>query len=411
VILCDFNLRRPGISQALSLSEKSGVFGLLSKSMLSATDVQSQTAQIEGFDVLVAGKSGVDHPSDLLARNSLAQLMENLKSQYDYVIIDSPALADCSDTYQLATQADVTCFVVNADHTLQSDVKHLDPLNRLPDKLMIFNAIDMTKKKYKYLYRHALTLFAAVFMFSSCSVKKFAYFQGADKIDLNKQSAFYDARIMPKDQLDIKVYTISPEASAPFNMSNVSVTSAGQGASSTSGGGTQNYLVSNDGTIEFPVLGRIKVVGLTKDECEDMILEQIRPYMAPSEKPIVTVRQANYTITVLGEVGSPGTIQVTREKVNIYEALAMAGDMTVNGIRDRVKLFRENADGTRELHILDLSDANIMNSPYFYLQQNDMIYVQPSIVKKMQGNLVTSLIIPLTTSLVSFSALLIALFK
>ena len=269
----------------------------------------------------------------------------------------------------------------------------------------------MTKKKYKYLYRHALTLFAAVLMFSSCSVKKFAYFQGADKIDLNKQSAFYDARIMPKDQLDIKVYTISPEASAPFNMSNVSVTSAGQGASSTSGGGTQNYLVSNDGTIEFPVLGRIKVVGLTKDECEDMILEQIRPYMAPSEKPIVTVRQANYTITVLGEVGSPGTIQVTREKVNIYEALAMAGDMTVNGIRDRVKLFRENADGTRELHILDLSDANIMNSPYFYLQQNDMVYVQPSVVKKMQGNLVTSLIIPLTTSLVSFSALLIALFK
>ena len=337
--------------------------------------------------------------------------MGMLKSQYDYVIIDSPALADCSDTYQLATQADATCLVVKADHTLQSDVKHLDPLNRLPDKLMIFNAIDMTKKKYKYLYRHALTLLSIVLMSSSCSVKKFAYFQGADKIDLNQQSAFYDARIMPKDQLDIKVYTISPEASAPFNMSTVSVTSAGQGTSSTSGGGTQNYLVSNDGTIDFPVLGRIKVVGLTKDECESMILEKIRPYMAASEEPIVTVRQANYTITVLGEVGSPGTIQVSREKINIYEALAMAGDMTVYGHRDRVKLFRENADGTRELHMLDLSDANIMNSPYFYLQQNDMIYVQPSIVKKMQGNLVTSLIIPLTTSLVSFSALLIALFK
>ena len=208
---------------------------------------------------------------------------------------------------------------------------------------------------------------------------------------------------MPKDQLDIKVYTISPEASAPFNMSTVSVTSAGQGSSSsTSGGGTQNYLVSNDGTIEFPVLGRIKVVGLTKDECEDMILEKIRPYMAASEEPIVTVRQANYTITVLGEVGSPGSIQVSR---------AMAGDMTVYGHRDRVKLFRENADGTRELHMLDLSDANIMNSPYFYLQQNDMIYVEPSIVKKQQGNLLTSLIIPLTTSLVSFSALLVAIFK
>ena len=411
VILCDLNLRRPGIAQAFSLSEKSGVFGLLSKGMLSATDVQSQTAQVEGFDVLVAGKSGVDHPSDLLARNSLAQLMEILKSQYDYVIIDSPALADCSDTYQLATQADVTCFVVKADHTLQSDVKHLDPLTRLPDKLMIFNAIDMTKKKYKYLYRHALTLLAALMVLSSCSVKNFAYFQGAKNVDLNKTTAFYDARIMPKDQLNIHVYTISPEASAPFNMGSVSVSSSNTGGSSASSGGSQNYLVSNDGTINFPVLGRIKVVGLTKDECEDMILEQIRPYMAPSEKPIVTVRQANYTITVLGEVGSPGTIQVTREKINIYEALAQAGDLTVTGKRVNVKLFRENADGTRELHLLDLTDANIMNSPYFYLQQNDMIYVEPNIVKKQSGNIVTSLIIPLTTTLVSFSALLIALFK
>jgi polysaccharide export outer membrane protein len=185
----------------------------------------------------------------------------------------------------------------------------------------------------------------------------------------------------------------------------------GSAVTSTSSGASQNYLVSNDGTINFPILGRIKVVGLTKDECEDMILEKIRPYMAESERPIVTVRQANYSITVLGEVGSPGTIQVSREKINIYEALAQAGDLTVYGIRDRVKLIRENADGKREIHMLDLSDANIMNSPYFYMQQNDILYVEPSIVKKQQGNIVTSLVIPLTTSLVSFSALLIAIFK
>ena len=411
VVLCDLNLRRPGVAKALSITDKSGASELLNNGHLTASDIQSQLVKADGFDVLVAGKPSQVHPSDLLARNSLIQLLDIMKTQYDYIIIDTPALEGCSDTYQIATQADATCFVVKADHTPKSDVKNLDKLNRLPNKMMIFNAIDMTKKKYKYLYRNALTLLSFVLLFSSCSVKKFAYFQGADKVDLNKQSAFYDARIMPKDQLDIKVYTISPEASAPFNMSTVTVTSAGQGTSSTSGGGSQNYLVSNDGTINFPVLGRIKVTGLTKEECENMILEKIRPYMAPSEEPIVTVRQANYTITVLGEVGSPGSIQVSREKINIYEALAMAGDMTIYGHRDRVKLFRENADGTRELHMLDLSDANIMNSPYFYLQQNDMIYVEPSIVKKQQGNLVTSLIIPLTTSLVSFSALLIALFK
>ena len=411
VVLCDLNLRRPGVAKALSITDKSGASELLNNGHFTASDIHSQLVKADGFDVLVAGKPGQVHPSDLLARNSLIQLLDILKSQYDYVIIDTPALEGCSDTYQIATQADATCFVVKADHTPKSDVKNLDKLNRLPDKMMIFNAIDMTKKKYKYLYRNALTLLSFVLLFSSCSIKKFAYFQGADKVDLNKQSAFYDARIMPKDQLDIKVYTISPEASAPFNMSSVSVTSAGQGTSSTSGGGSQNYLVSNDGTINFPVLGRIKVTGLTKEECENMILEKIRPYMAPSEEPVVTVRQANYTITVLGEVGSPGSIQVSREKINIYEALAMAGDMTVYGHRDRVKLFRENADGTRELHMLDLSDANIMNSPYFYLQQNDMIYVEPSIVKKQQGNILTSLIIPVTTSLVSFAALIIAVLK
>ncbi len=412
VVLCDLNLRRPGVAKALSITDKSGASELLNNGHFTASDIHSQLVKADGFDVLVAGKPGQVHPSDLLARNSLIQLLDILKSQYDYVIIDTPALEGCSDTYQIATQADATCFVVKADYTPKSDIKNLDKLNRLPDKMMIFNAIDMTKKKYKYLYRNALTLLSFVLLFSSCSVKKFAYFQGADKVDLNKQSAFYDARIMPKDQLDIKVYTISPEASAPFNMSNVSVTSSTYGStSSTSGGSSQNYLVSNDGTINFPVLGRIKVSGLTKEECENMILDKIRPYMAASEEPVVTVRQANYTITVLGEVGSPGSIQVSREKINIYEALAMAGDMTVYGHRDRVKLFRENADGTRELHMLDLSDANIMNSPYFYLQQNDMIYVEPSIVKKQQGNILTSLIIPVTTSLVSFAALIIAILK
>jgi polysaccharide export outer membrane protein len=217
-----------------------------------------------------------------------------------------------------------------------------------------------------------------------------------------------------KGNNNIHVYTINAGAATPFNMGSVNATSSTMGGSavtSTSSGTSQNYLVSNDGTINFPILGRIKVVGLTKDECEDMILEKIRPYMAESERPIVTVRQANYSITVLGEVGSPGTIQVSREKINIYEALAQAGDLTVFGIRDRVKLIRENANGEREIHMLDLSDANIMNSPYFYMQQNDILYVEPSIVKKQQGNILTSLVIPLTTSLVSFSALLIALFK
>ena len=208
VVLCDLNLRRPGVAKALSITEKLGISELLNNGHLTVADVQSQIIKTNGFDVMVAGKLGQVHPSDLLARESLIQLMEILKSQYDYIIIDTPALEGSSDTYQIATQADATCFVVKADHTPKSTVKNLDKLNRLPDKMMIFNAIDMTKKKYKYLYRNVLTLLSFVLLLSSCSVKKFAYFQGAGKIDLNEQSAFYDARIMPKDQLDIKVYTV-----------------------------------------------------------------------------------------------------------------------------------------------------------------------------------------------------------
>ena len=385
VVLVDLDLRHPGIAQALGITAKGGTFSLLNLTSPVAADVQSQLVTVDNIDVLPAGTPSQVHPSDLLSRDSLVQVLTLLKAHYDYVIIDGPAMSGNSDTLQIATQADATCFIVKADHTAKAVVKAIDKESRLPHTMFIYNLIDMSKKKNKYLYKQALMLLSFVLVLSSCSVKKFAYLQGADKIDLNKQSALYDARIMPKDQLNIHVYTINAGAATPFNM---------------------GY-----GTINFPILGRIKVVGLTKDECEDMILEKIRPYMAESERPIVTVRQANYSITVLGEVGAPGTIQVSREKINIYEALAQAGDLTVYGIRDRVKLIRENADGEREIHMLDLSDANIMNSPYFYMQQNDILYVEPSIVKKQQGNIVTSLVIPLTTSLVSFSALLIAIFK
>jgi len=414
VILCDLNLRRPSVGKALSISGQAGLYSLLASNKVLASDIQQQIVNNNGYDVLVAGTQSNIHPSDLLSRENLSQILTILKDNYDYVILDTPALEGNSDTYQIATLADATCFIVKADHTSKSTVKNLDKSNRLPHKMMIFNAIDMTKKKYKFLYKHAFAMLAVLLMFSSCSIKKYAYFQGIDKIDLSKTNALYDARIMPKDQLTIRVYTINAGASTPFNMGSVSASSSSTGGTSmgsSGGGSTDNYLVSNDGTINFPVLGRIKVVGLTKDECEDMILEKIRPYMAASEKPIVTVRQENYTVTILGDVGGPGVQQITREKVNIYEALAMAGDITPTGKRDCVKLFRENADGTRELHILDLSDANIINSPYFYLQQNDMIYVESNIVKKQQGNLFTSLIVPWTTTLVSFSTFLITVFK
>ena len=176
---------------------------------------------------------------------------------------------------------------------------------------------------------------------------------------------------MPKDQLTITVSTITPEAATPFNLNVPSGTGAGAGA----------YLVDNQGYITFPVVGSLKVSGLTKSEAEQLIQTKIKHYMNAEETPIVTVRMSSYSVTVLGEVGHPGTFLVSREKINILEALAQAGDLTIYGYRDNVKLIREDAHGKKSFHTLNLNDANIVSSPYYYLQQNDIVYVEPNKVK------------------------------
>lgn len=217
-----------------------------------------------------------------------------------------------------------------------------------------------------------------VFLSSCGSIKNYAYLQDIDSVELSKTNFLYDARIMPKDILTINVTAVSQEAASPFNKhftntANYGATGMGQSM--------YGYLVDNDGNIEFPIIGMVHVTGLTKGECEKTILEKIRPYFSENEKPMVTVRMASYSITVIGEVGNPGVIQVSREKINVLEALAQAGDITVYGIRDHVKLIREDAQGRKEVHDLNLAEAEILNNPYFYLQQNDIVYVEPHKVK------------------------------
>lgn len=109
----------------------------------------------------------------------------------------------------------------------------------------------------------------------------------------------------------------------------------------------QQYLVNNEGEIDFPVIGKLKIGGLTKTAAEKLVREQLRPYL--KETPIVTVRMSNYKISVIGEVNHPGTFTINNEKVNLFEALAMAGDMTVYGIRSNVKLIREDNNGQRNI--------------------------------------------------------------
>ena len=169
--------------------------------------------------------------------------------------------------------------------------------------------------------------------------------------------------------------------------------------------------MNNRGEIDFPVLGRLKISGLTKNECEALIREKLIPYL--KETPIVNVRMVNYKISVLGEVKSPGTFTVSNEKVNVLEALAMAGDMTVYGVRDNVKLVRENANGERIIQTLNLNDANLIRSPYFYLQQNDILYVSPNktVARNSDIGNSTTLWISATSILVSIASLLATILK
>lgn len=254
--------------------------------------------------------------------------------------------------------------------------------------------------------------FCILFMASCTSYKSVPYLQNPEVVNNYQETLpMYDAKIMPKDLLTITVNTSDPEASAPYNLVVQTSINAAQSRNLTTQLMLQQYLVSNEGTIDFPVLGRLSVIGLTKGEAEDMIRERLAPHF--TEMPIVTVRMSNYKISVLGEVAKPGTFTVSNEKVNIFEALAMAGDLTVWGVRDDVKLIREDAVGKRQIISLNLNNAEIVTSPHYYLQQNDILYVSPNKTKAKNSDIgsSTSLWFSATSILVSVANFLFNVLK
>lgn len=260
------------------------------------------------------------------------------------------------------------------------------------------------------MYKKILFILTAAFALASCSsYKKVPYMQDPETVNsYGKEIPLYDAKIMPKDLLSITINTSDPQAAAPFNLTvQTPMNAALSNINTTTQPTLQQYLVNNQGEIDFPVLGRLHVGGLTKNEAEKLIREKLQPYL--KETPIVTVRLANYKISVLGEVARPGTFTVSNEKVNVLEALAMAGDMTVYGIRENVKLIREDAQGKREIVMLDLTKSDLVLSPYFYLQQNDILYVTPNKTKAKNADIgtTTTIAISATSILVSIASLIV----
>lgn len=257
-----------------------------------------------------------------------------------------------------------------------------------------------------------LLFFLLPFVLTGCSsYQKSLYLQNDAVINQSTQGQLYDFRIMPKDILTILVSTTDPAASAPFYRrigQEKGIQPMQQGMQNAE---LLDYLVDNEGQIDFPVLGKIKVSGMTTRECEAVIREKLKSYL--NEVPNVTVRSSNYKFSVLGEVNRPGTYTVKDEKVTIFEAIAQAGDMTLFSIRDDVQLLREDNEGRRQVVHLNLNDANITQSPYFYLQQNDVIYVKPTKAKVRTNtfNSNASMWITILSVLTSISTLVIAITK
>lgn len=254
-----------------------------------------------------------------------------------------------------------------------------------------------------------VTLCALLTVTACTSYRKVPYLQHHEFANsLNENTELYDAKIMPKDILTITVNTSDPSASAHFNLGrSVSI----DNKSAESSGSLETYLVDNDGTIDFPILGRLSVVGLTKNQCEAMIKQKLKVYL--KETPVVMVRMPEFKITVLGEVNHSGQFTIKNEKVNILEALALAGDMTVYGRRDNVKLVREDAKGNRHIYTMDLNDATIIYNPLYQLQQNDLVYVTPNKVKAQSAGISSNVTIWMSSVsiLVTIASLVINLVR
>ncbi|BAO77462.1 polysaccharide biosynthesis/export family protein [Winogradskyella sp. PG-2] len=217
----------------------------------------------------------------------------------------------------------------------------------------------------------------AIVMSTSCASRKnIVYFQDEPLEEGVLMSEPKQLLYKPDDILTINVSALDPDTVKPFNLpvitnNTTSLTSA-QGQLQI-----QTYLVDYDGNIEFPVLGTIKVEGLTRTELTSFLVEKISTMV---NDPIVNVRLANFTITIIGEVSNPGTFTIQDERITLLEALGLANDLTIYGQRKNVKLIRE-VNGEKKFAYVDLTSVNVVNSPVYYLQQNDVIYVEPNNAK------------------------------
>jgi len=240
-------------------------------------------------------------------------------------------------------------------------------------------------------------------LFTSCTSSiDIVYFQD-EPIKNNENVSFNtDIEYKSNDMLIINVAG-DPDAVKPFNLPSVSYNISEVNVQGNIK--MQSYLVDIEGNIEFPVLGTIKIGGLTRTQATALLKERLVVYI---KDPIINIRLINFTITVLGEVNNPGTFTIEDEKISLPEALGMAGDLTIQGRRDNVFLIREE-NGVKQFTKFDLTSINVVNSPNYYLRQDDVIYVEPnkSRIRSASYNQNNAIIISGVATLAAIIAILV----
>lgn len=229
---------------------------------------------------------------------------------------------------------------------------------------------------FKNILANAKIFFMLIFivsLISSCaSRKEIVYLQDIESITAISEAHYNIPTIRPNDILIINVSTFDMEAAQPFNLvmpaRNIMETQ------NVANRNAQGYTVNPEGTIEFPVLGTLQVGGLTRMELVDKLKKELKVYL---KDPIVNITISNYKVTVLGEVARPGTYPINDERITLLEALGMAGDLTIYGKRDNILILRED-EGVKTYNRVDITQSDFLHSPYYYLYQNDVIYVEPN---------------------------------
>lgn len=259
-----------------------------------------------------------------------------------------------------------------------------------------------------------------IFVTSCNTNKNLVYLQNSGQMltvsDNDEMAPIPDPLIKVGDLLTITVNSQTSEAAMPFNlpliptigMNNYNIS---RNTVSNYSGGLQNYIVGTNGKITFPVIGELYAVGMTKIELAQKIKTLIYPNYL-TEEPIILIRYANFHVSVLGEVAKPGNFTIDNDKISIFEAIALAGDLTIFGRRDNVLLIRENGS-ERQTVRLDLRNENLLKSPYYFLQQNDVIYIQPNDPRSRASALSTAetLSVSLVGTLISLTTLIVNISK